>query len=311
MKANKFMISALMVAGIAMGLMTSCKKDDESEPVVTPTENSTNQGGDEENVGEIPEVDAPADGLVTMVIKVPEGSECNGIAFKGTLDGSAWTSANEYLGLEGIAKADACVKFEKIAGETQWFKATFKVGASSWGEDVYMAGKICLIYTDDSSWEGQAVDWAFIEDYSTVDHSTSDDGNVQVNGTNGLLYITIDHFKMSECVAPQQFNVTFKTPAWCDGEEVDLEVAGSMNGWGDGSIPCTKVSDQEYTASFTTTPGASFKIRGVGSWAVEVQVYDEESGEWGGCSDNVLGSDADVVIDYTNAELYRWSVCAE
>ncbi|MBQ7448572.1 MAG: hypothetical protein IJS73_02075 [Paludibacteraceae bacterium] len=310
MKANKLMLAAMLVAGLTMAFNTSCKKKEKDEPIPVPVDTTKTPDPDPQPGEETPEVADPAEGYVTMVIQVPEGVECNGIAFKGTLDGTAWTGADQYLGEAGPTDKDNCIKFAKVGDSKVWYSATFKVGTAAWGEEIYLAGKICLIYTNDGSWEGQAVDWAFVDDYSTVDHSQSSDGNIQVNGTTGKLYITVDHFQMSECATPQEYKVTFKTPAWCEGKEVDLEVAGSMNGWGDGTILCTKVGDQEYTATFTTTPGAEFKVRGVGGWDVEIQSYNAEKGEWGGCANNTLGEEAEVVVDYTDAELYRWSVCA-
>ncbi len=178
MKANKLMLAAMLIAGLTMAFNTSCKKKDK-DPVVIPEDTSKVDPEPEPEPVAIPEVAAPEEGFVTMVINIPAGVECNGIAFKGTMDGAAWTGADQYIGLEGPAAPDACVKFEKI--NDTWFKATFKVGETPWGENIYLAGKICLIYSNDGSWEGQAVDWDYNEDYSTVEHSISGDGNIQVN----------------------------------------------------------------------------------------------------------------------------------
>jgi hypothetical protein len=309
MKANKFFMGALLIAGFAMALNTSCKPKEDPTPIVIPDDTTKTQDP-EPVVEETPEVAAPGAGMVTLVINIPEGTECNGIAFKGTLDGAAWTGADQYLGLEGPAAPDACVKFEKVGDSKVWWKATYKVGTEAWGDNIFMAGKLCLIFSNDGSWEGQAINWEFVDDYSTVDHSTSDDGNIQVNGTTGLLYVKVGGWQGSECATPQQYTITFKTPAWCDGADanVELEVAGSMNSWGGGD-PCTKVSDQEYKVTLTATPNAEYKIRSVGAWDVEIQELKED-GTWGGCSNNVLGEETTVVVDYTNAEKYRWNVCA-
>ena len=107
---KKFFLAFMAVATIAM---VGCKKN--NDPVPTPTPTPT-PGQDTGVVVDIPEIDAPEAGYVTFVISIPKGTECNGIAFKGTVDGAAWTGANQYLGEEGPADVDNCIVFEEIEG---------------------------------------------------------------------------------------------------------------------------------------------------------------------------------------------------
>lgn len=232
------MLAAMMVSSLAM---VSCKGP--KDPIVTPP--VINPG---ETV-EVPEVEKPADGYVTFVIQAP--AECHGIAFKGTSDGSAWTGADQYLDAEGvIAGADKCAVAEAIKDAKGWYKLTIKLGATPWGDDanIYLAGKICQIFAGDASWQGQAVNWEYADE-TTAPVSKSDDGNIQVNGT-GLVYVTIEDFQKSECVASVQLKGKFTA------NFVEALPAGAVcymtgnfdeKSWGDSDREMTKVTDTQYT----------------------------------------------------------------
>lgn len=305
MKFNKLMMAAMMVGAVAF---VACKNN-ENTPVPTPT---PTPDPDPQPVVEIPEVDAPADGYVTLVINIPANSECNGVAFKGTLNGSTWTGANEYLNEEGPADKDHCIKFEAIPDYKNWYKATYKLGAEPWNEGTLMAGKICLIYTNDGSWEGQFVNWTVNDEYSTADNGKSGDGNIEIYGS-GLVYVMIGGWQGSECATPEQYNITVIVPAFCD-EPFDIELIGSFCGWdGAQAVALTAGENNTYTATITATENAEWKVRGVGSWDKEIQGLIEEgedAGKWTGVANNVLGKDLNVTMDYSNAEKYRWNVCA-
>ena len=66
--------------------------------------------------GGAPDLDAPEAGKLLVVIEIPAGTECNGIALKGTFDGSAWSGENTYLGEDGAqTPVDGKIyKFEAI-----------------------------------------------------------------------------------------------------------------------------------------------------------------------------------------------------
>lgn len=306
MKFNKLMFAALTLGALAL---VACKKNGGNTPVPpTPTPDP-----DPQPVVEIPEVDAPADGYVTLVINIPANTECNGIAFKGTLNGSTWTGANEYLNEEGPADKDHCIKFEAIADYKNWYKATYKLGAEAWNEGTLMAGKICLIYTNDGSWEGQFVNWSVNEEYSTADNGKSGDGNIEIYGS-GLVYVMVGGWQGSECATPEDYNITVIVPAFCD-DEFPIELIGSFCGWADDkTVALNKVEGNKYTATITATENAEWKVRGVGGWDKEIQYFDEEeedpTKQWKGVPNNVLGKDLNVTVDYSNPDKYRWNVCA-
>lgn len=306
MKFNK-----MMFAAIAFGALTLVACEKKPDVIVPPTPGTDTTTVEPEV--EIPEVDAPADGYVTFVIQVPAGSECNGIAFKGTLNGSAWVGANEYLGEEGPASKDACIKFEAIDGSKEWFKATYKLGAEPWGDDaIRMAGKLCLIYTDDSSWEGQAKEWEYNEEYSTADHSISGDGNIQVHAT-GLVYVKVAKWNKSECaeVVLKQRHVVLVVPTNDCGFEVP-SIVGSFNSWNATEIAMTPVAGEEgkYEATVTADAADEFKFAGsVSGWDNEIRAYDKESDELKDNNPNIaFGEETEFLIDYSDG---KWKACAE
>ena len=305
---KKFFLAFMAVATIAM---VGCKKN--NDPVPTPPTPPT-PGQDTGVVVDIPEIDAPEEGYVTFVISIPKGTECNGIAFKGTVDGAAWTGANQYLGEDGPADVDNCIVFEEIEGFDGWFTATYKLGAEPWGDGTLLAGKICLIYTDDGSWEGQFVNWTVNNDYTTADNGKSGDGNIEIYG-EGLVYVTIGGWQGSECATPQDYNITVIVPEFCD-EPFDIELIGSFCGWADDkTVALVAGENNTYTATITATENAEWKVRGVGGWDKEIQYFDEEeedpTKQWKGVPNNVLGKDLNVTVDYSDAETYRWNVCAD
>lgn len=309
MKLNK-----LMFAAVAFGALTFVACNKQGDTPVGPVGPVGPGGGDDpEPEVEIPEVAAPGAGKATIVIQIPEGTECNGIAFKGTLDGAAWSGENTYVG-EGTAAAgpDACIKFEKIADTKVWYKATYTLGEAG------LKGKICLIYTNDGSWQGQAVNWEIIDDYTTADNGQSNDGNLEIYA-EGLVYVKIGGWQNSECLVPEDYKITVIVPEFCDGE-FDIELIGSFCGWADdATVALAKVEGNKYSATIKANANAEWKVRGKGSWDKEIQIYRaeddpattdfDEADTWGGVPNNVLGDVKDVTVDYSDAEKYRWNVC--
>lgn len=293
---------------IATIALVGCKKNNDP---VTPVIPGGGGGEDDPQEEVIPEVDAPAAGYVTFVIEIPKGTECNGVAFKGTTDNSAWTSANEYLDAEGKpASAANCVKFEKIDGN--WYKATYKLGAEAWGESdthpaTYLAGKLCLIYTDDSSWEGQAVDWSYVEDYCTADCGIAGDGNVEVYAT-GLVYVKVGGWNKSECVVEELVarHVVLIVPTLeCSFEQPTI--VGSFNGWDPTAIPMTAIEEGvKYEATVEAYASDKFKFATITGWDNQIQVLVDDV--WNDNGDIAFGNDTEFTIDYSAG---KFKLCEE
>ena len=287
---------------IATIALVGCKKNNDPVPVPTPTPDTTDVPVEED----IPEVDAPESGLLTIVISIPAGSQCNGIALKGTVDGSAWTGANQYLGLEGPASAESCIKFEKIEGN--WYKATYKLGTEAFDETpTYLKGKICLIYTDDNDWQGQAKTYEVIEDYTTVDYDYSGDLAIY-SEAGGLLYVRISKWNKSECAEEHLLprKVTFKAP------DCGFETPAIVGSFGDGwtaFTPMTQVEGNTYEITVEAVESDEFKIVGAEShWDNEVYWYDAEKDEYVKMENIAFGNETEVVVDYSNG---KWHACAE
>ena len=242
-----FFVAALTVAAVCV----SCEKKNENKPVVAPDD------PDDEIV--VPEVDEPAEGVIKFVVKIPTGSECKGVAIKGTYDGSAWSGADTYLGAEqnAAASADECIKFTKLDGD--WYTAEYAVskeGYASGDATLYMAGKICLIYSGDGNWEGQASSWDYVDGGSAVT-SKSGDGNIQLESNTGIVYIEVKEWQKSECVVvnPEEYTLTV------EGYDGDIYYAGDAFeiGWTPTLLPSNPFT-------FTAKPGDQFKIIADASW---------------------------------------------
>ena len=307
MKLNKMMFAALMIGAV----MVACEKKPEPTPVpVTPGGEDTTEVPVEV---EYPEVAAPEAGYATIVINIPAGSECNGIAFKGTLDGAAWSGANTYVGLDDAnASPENCIKFAPIADAENWYQATYKMG------EVGLKGKICLIFTDDNNWQGQAVDWEIVEDYTTAEYTISSDGNIEIPAAGGLVYVMIPEWNKSECVEEVLISrkITVKVPK-CDAAEAPV-VIGSFVDWSlEKAVAMTleEGSDDTYTATVEAYASDQFKFAGAESgWGNEIQKHtvnaEEDVDKWDGLDNIKFGNDTEFNLDYSGEE-YSWKKCVE
>lgn len=258
-----------------------------------------------------PEIKKPEDGKVTLVIKIPAGSECNGIAFKGCTLKDTWTGADQYLNAAGEPVNEGYVTFQAIEGFKDWYQATYAYGKEPIFDDsdVLMAGKFCLVYAGDGSWEGQAIDWEVDEEYTSAAWSLSGDGNLQVQG-NGVIYANIGGWQKSECAETPEIKVTLKAPACGCPEEV--EIIGSFDGWAGTAM--TKVAEGVYEATIKIGKGEKYKFRGAGSWDNQLQeLGEDEEGQavWNDFADLVVEKDGDIVCDYSDPAKYRWTACEE
>lgn len=299
------------IATVAEGVITGVA---EGKTVVTATvgsakanvEVTVKAGG----AATTPEIAKPADGFVTIVLNIPAGSECHGVAFKGTVDGAAWSGADTYLNADGTgSSADNYAKFEAIAGYPNWYKATYKLGTTPWGDnaDILMAGKICLVYSGDGSWQGQASKWEVNEEYTGAAWSKSDDGNLQVNGS-GVVYVDVEEWQMSECADNIDYEISVTVPAGAPAAGV--EIIGSFDDW--AGTPMTKVDDTHYTAKISAQASAEFKFREAGTWDNEIEWYNAEEDAWKGLDNMKFADKADaqnkINLDYSDATKFRWKV---
>ncbi|MBO4361430.1 MAG: Ig-like domain-containing protein [Paludibacteraceae bacterium] len=265
-----------------------------------------NDGGGE---GGAPDLDAPAQGKLKVVIEIPAGSECNGIALKGTFDGSEWSNENTYLGEAGAQTPvdGAIYKFTKVEGYANWFQVEVPAAEG-------MEFKVCLIYTNDGSWEGQAKDVELHScNFSNIE-PTIDGGQCKEIGANGgLLYLKIGAWNKSECVQTVlvKRHVVLTVPTNDCGAEVP-SIVGSFNSWNATEIPMTAVAGQDgkYEATVEADASDEFKFAGsVSGWDNEIRVYDAENDELKDNNPNIqFGDQTEFAIDYSTG---KWKKCEE
>ena len=56
--------------------------------------------------------------------------------------------------------------------------------------------------------------------------------------------------------------------------------------------------------------GQEWKVRGKGTWDIEIQGYNADEDTWGGVPNNKFDAEA-VTVDYSDPAKFRWNICAE
>ena len=288
----------LMVAAVAAFAFSSCEK--KNDPIIVPPVEDTTEV-------KLPAVEETA-GAVTLVIKFDQ-APCEGydILFVG-----------DYGEIEAAWNFAAAKKFEAI-GEG-WYKIALKPNA-----DGNISGRPIQGKDGEADWSW---DWShsgadIVALKNVGDSEIKDSGYGEIN-----LAFTADHaadavvafiqckkWNKMPCAAASQYNITVKLPEFCE-EEFAVEVVGSFEGWGTTPVALVKGENNVYTATITAMEGDQWKVRGEGGWDKEIQgfVTDETSeafDTWIGVSNNVLGAELNVTMDYSDPAKYRWNVCAE
>ncbi len=296
MKTNKFLAIALFVAAISFA---ACDKKEGKDNPNPPKPNDSTENPFVE--AQFPELQVPA-GKTAIVIAIPEGTECNGIYLKGNIggDGFDWSGANTYVGETAAnVPAEEAIRFQAVPDWKNLFVAYFATAENS------LEGKVCLRFTDDGSWEGQAIDVVFDDENTTVAYEDKGGGQFAIAAGNvGILSLKIGGWNKSECVAEvrHDYNVTFNLPDFC--QQFDVEAIGDFDGWSGTAV---QLNGQVATVTVNAAEGDKIKIRQVGSWDNQVQLLNEEDGTWNDAPDNILGAETNVTIDYSAG---RWTVCA-
>ncbi len=129
-----------------------------------------------------------------------------------------------------------------------------------------------------------------------------------------VVYIESKAWKLKPCETPEhEYRVTLYAPEATCGFDFDLEILGTFCGWESGAIAMTHVRENIWMASFTAHEGDEYKIRGrqngVGNWDIQVMYYvpEEETYYW--FQNQVLGSQTDIPLYYSDDAYYIWSVC--
>ena len=185
---KKLFMAIMAVAAIAL---VGCKEKN------TPTsEGENNQKQD--NTPVTPAGDEVPEGYVRILIQVPDGEECHGIYFKGSLNGSEWSGEETYVGLESAAEPVAtAIRFQRIEEKSDFFQADFKLGTDG------LQGAVCQAYPKDGSWQGKSAKVTLIEDKTTLEGAkdlTLPQFHIAAGAKPGILALKIGGWENSECV---------------------------------------------------------------------------------------------------------------
>lgn len=197
MKKVKFLFMAFVAVAMTLA---SCTKDEPTTPVV-PVDPP-------KGLEEQPVIAAPAVGKVTIAVRVPEGSVCQGLVAIGA--GSPDFAADW--------KLTSVVPFVKVSDTKTWYSVTLTYAAD-------MAVKVIAVPQDGQSSLGWGTQWGmntndvtnvtFVEEPTTAVFATENGGEVKLTklADQDVVYIDVAAWKSAPCVAKNPagsvvFNVT-------------------------------------------------------------------------------------------------------
>lgn len=254
MKKVKFLFMAFVAVAMTLA---SCSNDDEPKTPVDPVDPP-------EELEEQPVIAAPAEGKVTIAIRVPEGSVCKGILAVGSNGAELSWKPADWKTAEGIA-------FTPVSGTDTWYSITLTYAAD-------MAVKVIAVpETGDTEWSTQwgkntdaVTNVTFVEEPTTAVFDTEEnDGEVKLItlSDQDVVYIDVAAWKSAPCVAKNAAGTaTFKvtvpatTPA-----NASVSIVGSWGAEGDpeywalGAVVMTRNTDGTY--SLTKDVPASFQYK--------------------------------------------------
>lgn len=187
---KKLFMAIMAVAAISL---VGCKDKN------TPSGSGNEGGGEQKDTTVTPPAgDDVPEGYVRILIQVPDGEECHGIYMKGNLNGSDWSGENTYIGLEsGSTPVDEAIRFKRIAENSDFFQADFKLGTNG------LEGAVCQQYPNDGSWQGKSAKVTLIEDKTTLEGAKDlelPQFHIAAGAKAGILALKIGAWENSECV---------------------------------------------------------------------------------------------------------------
>jgi hypothetical protein len=297
----------LMAAAVAVMTITSCgKKNDPDDPIIPPTPS----GGDELTP---PAMDGTA-GAVTLVIHFDQ-APCAGydVLFVGDYEGTSW-------------KFDSAKKFEAV--KDGWYKVVLKPNA-----DGNISGRPIQTQNAQEEWSW---DWShdgndLVKVKNATDDMIKDSGYGEINlsftkahaDDAVVVYLQSKKWNVYPCAAAAKYEITLKAPAFC-GEEYDVEVVGSFEGWGKAGVKMAK-NGNVYTATIDAKEGDEIKFRGIvaddpattdadESWSVQIHGLNkdpesEHFDEYMEMGNQKLGAELKPVYDWSDPATYSWNIC--
>lgn len=262
-------VFAVMMAAATIA-MVGCKKDDNGAAPIKPT---------------VPEVE-PTEGAYTVVWNAVDYSDCADLVFAGNYN----YTFNEEGGQVWHTEMDKLVKFEKIEGYKNWYKAVI-FDESEGGID-HLEGKPNAVPGDEfsGSWDYQWIgseehpceivkgDGEFVVEYST-------ETKLIVPAPGEVVYIRSYQFKVDPCVEEILYDITFNleveaaVPA-----ENKVTIIGNFPGaaWvtGENALEMERVDDTHFTIQIKDCAlGKAYKYAVDGTWDHEMYLVAPEEGD--------------------------------
>ena len=307
MKKFGFMLMAALVAVMSF---SSCDKKGGNDPIIGPT------GGDEVK---LPSVESTAD-AVTVVIKF-DVAPCEGydILFVGKY-------GDQVDGAGEPASWNFATAKKMVAIGDGWYKIVLKPGEVDAESGVCISGRPIQGKNGEGEWDK---DWSHSGDdlimHKGNESSIADSGYGEINlnfteadAADGVVvFLESKKWNLMPCADASDYTVTVLVPEFPEGKELPIELIGGFNGWADeGTVALTKVEGNKYTANVKAMNGQEWKVRGQGTWDIEIEVIDDDPesenyDNWGGVPNNKFGAELNVTVDYSDGAKYRWKVPAE
>lgn len=251
MKKLKFLFMALLA--ISLTVFTSCKDKEVDEPTV--------------ELEEAPTLAAPGEGKVTIAIRVPAATTCNGARGVGNFNG--WNDN------------DAAQAFTKVAGTETWYQLTI---TNNFTETATIMFKAVGVRADNtSSWDTQwGENWAdkdpevtFVGDepeFALFTIENDRQPRLDITKGNQVIYIDIAKWAKEPCAPPVPAGngkFIFKPAAASvipAGAVVVFTGNFTEKSWGDSDRTMTKVGDNyEWTGAYPANFEMKVFIQG-GDW---------------------------------------------
>ncbi len=95
--------------------------------------------------------------------------------------------------------------------------------------------------------------------------------------------------------------------------EVHPAISGAFNDWGRDTM--TVVSGYKYTVQVTAQEGTEYGITSIkkneegSDWETWIEEYKEAETAWEDIKNLKFGAEEEINLDYSNADVYRWSLC--
>lgn len=144
----------------------------------------------------------------------------------------------------------------------------------------------------------------------------ADNGNNKKTGAEAEIVFDLrdaETYLWGRCITREShtytINITIPTCA-----EVHPAIAGGFNEWGRDTMAL--VSGSTYTVQVTAEEGTEYGVTSIthdgDSWETWIEEYKEVDGEmkWEGIGNMKFGAEEEITLDFSDADIYRWSLCA-